>query len=877
MAKSKGIRRRGFLQSVALATAVSADAQNPAAKPDSYPRPLAGPQLAMISFPLGGVGAGSMGLGGRGQLRDWEIANRTDKGNAPGYAMPSIWAQADGAKPVARVLEARYQPPYEGASGLGARNAPGLSRLESATFTGEFPIARIDFHDRSLPVAVSLEAGTPFIPNDADASGLPMTVLRYRVRNRGRVAATVAIAYSIENPVVTLVQPAPRRAPDTRANEPRKGPAVEGLLMHNPQLAGDDPGKGTLALAVLRPADGEVTMLRGWPAGRWWNSPLLFWDDFTADGALGPEKEKPGNVGAVCLKRRIAAGAEADFAFVLAWHFPNRTPERTGWSAPRGHEKDVIGNWYATKFADAWAVAEHTARHLDDLTRRTHQFVTAVRETTIPAPVKDAAMANLSTLVSTTCFRTADGEFHGFEGVNDKAGCCHGNCTHVWNYETATAHVFPSLSRSLRRSAFGYSLDDQGLMYFRQTLPDGIARSGHSATDGQMGQIMKVYIDWQLSGDDAFLREFYPKAKRALQFSWIPGGWDADRDGVMEGVQHNTYDVEFYGPNPLCGVYYLGALRACEEMARATGDTAFAQECRRLFDSGSKWIDANLFNGEFYIQKIQAFTADKIAKGLRSTMGADDPEHPEYQMGDGCLIDQLLGQYLAEIAGLGPLVAPANIRKTLESIWRYNHKANVAAHDSVQRTYVLNDEAALVVCDYGKGTRPRIPFPYYAEAWTGLEYSTAALMMYHGMADRGVQVFDECRRRYDGVRRNPWDEPECGHHYARAMSSWSGMVALAGFRYAGPERRVIAAPRAPLPFRSFWSAGPGWGSFSLTPRRFSLAVTEGSLPVKRVEFPGSAAPWKAPGAEIAREGGRVIATFRDGFTLAAGNELVVQP
>jgi hypothetical protein len=258
-------------------------------------------------------------------------------------------------------------------------------------------------------------------------------------------------------------------------------------------------------------------------------------------------------------------------------------------------------------------------------------------------------------------------------------------------------------------------------------------------------------------------------------------------------------------------------------------------------------------------------------------MGADDPEHPEYQMGDGCLIDQLLGQYLAEIAGLGPLVAPANIRKTLESIWRYNHKANVAAHDSVQRTYVLNDEAALVVCDYGKGTRPRIPFPYYAEAWTGLEYSTAALMMYHGMADRGVQVFDECRRRYDGVRRNPWDEPECGHHYARAMSSWSGMVALAGFRYAGPERRVIAAPRAPLPFRSFWSAGPGWGSFSLTPRRFSLAVTEGSLPVKRVEFPGSAAPWKAPGAEIAREGGRVIATFRDGFTLAAGNELVVQP
>jgi uncharacterized protein (DUF608 family) len=885
MSKPKGIRRRGFLQSVALASAVPAEAQTAARQPnaDPYPRVFTGPQLAMISFPLGGVAAGSIGLGGRGQLRDWEIANRTDKGNAPSYAMPSIWAQAEGAKPVARVLEARYQPPYEGSSGLGSRNAPGLSRLESATFTGEFPVARIAFQDRTLPVAVSLEAGTPFIPNDADASGLPMTVLRYRVRNPGRAPAAVAIAWSIENPVATLLPQAQRPSGDTRTNEPRDGAGVEGLLMHNPQLDAADPGKGSFALAILRPGDGEVSMLRGWPAGRWWNSPLLFWDDFTADGALGPESAKPGNVGAVCLKRRIAAGAEAEFAFVLAWHFPNRTPARCGWSAPKGHENDVIGNWYATKFADAWAIAEHTAAQIDDLSRRTRQFVAAVRDTTIPAAVKDAAMANLSTLVSTTCFRTADGEFHGFEGVNDKSGCCHGNCTHVWNYETATAHVFPSLSRSLRRSAFGYSLDDQGLMYFRQTLPDGIERSGHSAADGQMGQIMKVYIDWQLSGDPAFLRDLYPKAKRALEFAWIPGGWDADRDGVMEGVQHNTYDVEFYGPNPLCGVYYLGALRATEEMARASGDTAFAAECRRLFESGSRWIDANLFTGEYYIQKVRAFRNDEIAKGLRSNMGADDPEHPEYQVGDGCLVDQLLGQYLADAAGLGPLLQPANIRAALESIWRYNHKPSVALHDSVQRTYVLNDEAAMLVCDYGKGTRPKIPFPYYAEAWTGLEYSTAALMMWSGMTDRGIQAFAEARRRYDGVRRNPWDEPECGHHYARAMSSWSGMLAMSGFRYGGPERRVVAAPRGPLPFRSFWSAGPGWGAFSLSPRRLEITVAEGALPLKRIEFPSAiAAGWKiavmgqAAAADIARENDRVIVTMREEITLPSGKGLIVE-
>ncbi len=140
----------------------------------------------MIAFPLGGVGAGSLSLGGRGQLRDWEIFNKPNKGFSPNYALPSIWARAGNAKPVTRVLEARILPPYEGENGLGSNNAPGLSRLESAKFTGEYPLARIDFEDRSLPVKISLEAFSPFIPHEADESGLPVAILRYRVSNPGR-------------------------------------------------------------------------------------------------------------------------------------------------------------------------------------------------------------------------------------------------------------------------------------------------------------------------------------------------------------------------------------------------------------------------------------------------------------------------------------------------------------------------------------------------------------------------------------------------------------------------------------------------------------------------------------------------------------------
>lgn len=848
-------RRRTFLQQVALTgaaaqtrseataappqTAAPAQSAGPADIP--FPRAFTGRHLAEIAFPLGGVCAGSISLGGRGQLRDWEIFNRPDKGNAPSYAFPAIWAQAGGAKPVARVLESRIQPPYEGSSGLGTRNAPGLVRLASATFTGEFPLARIDFADTTLPVRVSLEAFSPFIPHEPDDSGLPVAILRYRVSNPGRSAAKVSIAWSIDNPAGRTA------AADTRVNEERTSGHLDGLYMSSPDLPANDPLKGSFVLAVIDPGGARVTRLRGWQRDRWWNSPMLYWDDFSADGELGPEPAARSGVGALCAGRTIAPGAHADYTFLLAWHFPNRTPRRCGWTAPKGDEETLIGNWYSQRFSDAWAAAEYAAEHLAALEKKTRTFAAALRESTIPGAIKDAASANLSTLVTQVCFRTADGEFHGFEGANDHGGCCHGSCAHVWNYETVTPHLFPSFARSLRATSFGYDLDAAGALHFRENLPHKQPLWGFAAADGQMGQILHAYLDWKLSGDTEWLRSLWPGIKRAIEFAWTPGGWDADRDGVMEGVQHNTYDVEFYGPNPLCGIYYLGGLRAAEEMARAAGDAASAAEYRRVFESGRKWLDANLFNGEYYVQQVRGVAKDKIAPSLRSDMGSEDTVDPQYQVGAGCLADQLIGQYLADVAGLGPLVAPANIRKTLASIYRYNYRRTMLEHQSVERTYVLNDEAAVVVCDYGKAERPRIPFPYYAEAWTGIEYLVASQMIFAGMRREGVEFFRNARLRFDGEKRNPWNEPECGHHYSRAMSAWSGVVAASGFRYDGPAQAVEI--HAPAGHRCFWSTASGWGTFRVTASAAAIRVEHGELPLRSCTVNG-----KKSAAKTIREG-----------------------
>src|SRR5512146_393432 len=283
----------------------------------------------------------------------------------------------------------------------------------------------------------------------------------------------------------------------------------------------------------------------------------------------------------------------------------------------------------------------------------------------------------------------------------------------------------------------------------------------------------------------------------------------------MEGVQHNTYDVEFLGPNPFCGLWYLGALRAGEEMARAVGDTNSAGEYHRLFRRGSEWIDAHLFNGEYYIQKVAPIPKGEVAKGLLMGMGTVDTEHPTFQLGDGCLADQLMGQYFAHLAALGLLVERDHIQKALRAIYKYNYKRTLATHASVQRVYALNEEAGVVVCDYPRGERPTTPFPYFAEVWSGIEYAAAALMIFSGMVRGGVEIIESGRRRCDGEKRNPWNEAECGYPYARPMAGWAPLLALGGFHYHGPGKAVVAQPAAGREnFSSFWSTGTGWGSFS---------------------------------------------------------------
>jgi len=816
--------------------------------------------LARVALPLGGIGTGTVSLGGRGDLRHWEIVNRPAKGFDPVIGrfgttpFFALYAKPADGDPVMRAIEGPVElEDYEGSRGSIARNH-GLPRFRKCSFSAAYPFGQVHLSDAGVPVDVRIEGFNPLIPADPDRSGIPVAVLRFVLTNKTDKTVTASVCSSVAN-FIGQDGSSPGRAwsgdkdysvgPKQNRNKFRRKRGVQGVFMYSEGVPESAEQWGTMALATS--AEAGVTYRTAWANVSWGNALLDFWDDFSANGEVANRDVGGADSPAASLavKVKLAPRSERAITYLLTWHFPNRQT----WTPKEGEaccdgacgDPNRVGNYYTTQYRDAWDVASKTAADLAGLEADTLKFVRTFCDSDLPAVVKEAALYNLSTLRSQTCFRTEDGRFFGFEGCHDTAGCCVGSCTHVWNYEQATAFLFGDLAKTMREVEFGHATRDDGFMSFRVHLPiERAQEQARAAADGQMGTLMKLYRDWQLSGDDEMLKQLWPNARKAIEFCWIKGGWDGDQDGVMEGCQHNTMDVEYYGPNPQMGAWYLGALRATGEMARHMGETGFADKCRSLAEQGGKWMDANLFNDDYYEHEIRppAKPTD-VAQGLTIGMGASKLKEPELQLGSGCLVDQLVGQYMAHVCGLGYLLKKSNVAKTLRSIKKYNFKKGFHDHFNHLRSFILGDESGLLMGTYPKGRRPKKPFPYYNEVMTGFEYSTAVHMLYEGQIDSGLECIQAIRSRYDGYKRSPFDEAECGHHYARAMASWAAVLALTGFHYSGVEQSMTFAHQDGL---HFWSNGHAWGTCRQKTTRkgvsVGLRVLHGSVTLKRFEVTG---------------------------------------
>jgi len=858
------------------------------------PRVYRGRNLAEIAFPLGGLGCGNVSIGGYGQLRDWELFNRPGKGLNLQDSFFAVWAKTEGREPVAAVLEAEAPSPFTGSYGFRGRVAPGLPRLGSASFASTYPFARVKLEDAGLPVTASVEAFTPFVPLRDIESGLPAAVFLWTIANRGRRRVSASVAFSLLNPIgldgTEGWVGARNAAFGGNRNELVQDRHNWAIHMTSERYPAGDVRHGSLAAGVLWPRVSAVTR---WPVQPGWGlwDLMEIWREFAATGRVrGPSEPSvsPDGTterGTLCALLELEPGEALTVPFVLAWSFPNR---RNDWNTEAEVRGKIIKNYYTTWFPDAPAVLSHVVREFDRLQGESRAFERAFWGSSLPWDVLESAGNQLATLRSNSCWRDQEGRFFGFEGCGggydgggDRVGCCPLNCTHVWNYAQTVAFLFPELERTMRTTDFMCNTRPGGDMAFRTLAPvEAGALWNHSpAADGQMGTIMRLYREWQISGDMEFLRSLWPKAKEALEYAWK--GWDADRDGVMEGEQHNTFDIEFYGPNPLTTVLYLGALRAGEEMALAVGEQDAASEYRKVFDAGSRKAAELLWNGEYFVQP------DVPAAGAAA--GPGGPAVRVHQHGDGCLTDQLLGQWMAHLTGLGYLLPEAKVKKAVMAIYRHNFRRSLRGLVNTGRVYAHQDDGGVLECTWPRGARPKAPFPYADEVWTGSEYQLAAHLILEGLVREGLEVVSAVRRRHDGDRRNPFNEPECGNHYVRGLSSWSVLLALSGFRWSAPEQTLRFVPALPgARFSAFFSNGAAWGTATQGRSRrrglVTFAVAGGALAVRRLRLdPGFTKlerAWIEPGmtflrGSLERRKGEALVEFADRVEVQGGQALVL--
>ncbi|MES1214384.1 MAG: GH116 family glycosyl hydrolase, partial [Bacteroidota bacterium] len=450
-----------------------------------------------------------------------------------------------------------------------------------------------------------------------------------------------------------------------------------------------------------------------------------------------------------------------------------------------------------------------------------------------------------------TVMRQYDGRLWSWEGCGDSWGCCHGSCTHVWNYAQAIPHLFPALERSLRNTEFCESQSTEGHQNFRSTLPiQPATHDFHSAADGQLGGIMKIYRDWRISGDNEWLRKIFPMVRKSMDYCIQT--WDPREKGVIEEPHHNTYDIEFWGPDGMHSSFYLGSLQAISEMGEYLGIDI--SRYKKLAALGKKVVETDLYDGEFFIQNIKFKglnakdpTTEKSYGGEYSKEAKEllEKEGPKYQYGKGCLSDGVLGAWIARMCGLNDPMDTAKIKSHLLAVHKYNLKENLSEHANPQRpSYALGDEGGLLLCTWPKGGKLSLPFVYSDEVWTGIEHQVASHLMLMGQVKEGLDIVRASRNRYDGRIRNPFNEYECGHWYARALSSYGYIQALTGVRYDAVEKKLYVDSKVG-DFTSFFSTETGFGTVSLKAGKVAVNVVHGKIQIDKTEVAGKISAFKA--------------------------------
>lgn len=810
-----------------------------------------GEYLSRLAFPMGGLGAGMICLEGTGAISHVSVRNTPDIFNEP-FLMAAIAVK--GFENGTKILEGPV-PKWKvfgnpGTGGGSGDNSYGFPRFSKATFNARFPFGEIKLEDSDIPMAVSITGWSPFIPTDTDNSSLPVGSLEYTFKNTSDKTLEAAFSYHAQNFMKIEL-------PSTWGGTYEEGSSIAGIkngFLLQQKCTPDKPYyKGDFA--IFTDDNNTVTDLC-WFRGGWFDARSMVWKDiqnfsFAEDTTT---LDSPG--ASIYVPFKLKPGEEKTIKVMMAWYCPhselrvalppvNGLVKKSSTVCEPGSSccPDLSGTyyepWYAGRFKDIKDLVRYWSMNYDELRTKSDLFTQTFYESDLPAEVIEAVAANLTILKSPTVLRQKDGKLWGWEGCFDKGGCCHGSCTHVWNYAQSISHLFPDMERTLRETEFMANQNDEGHQTFRATLP--IKNPDHSfyaAADGQLGGIMKVYREWRISGDTPWMKSIFPKVKQSLDYCIHT--WDPKHKGIVEEPHHNTYDIEFWGPEGMCTSFYLGALTSIIQMGETLGEDVSSY--KELLTKGKTYMETELYDGEYFIQQIKwlGLEADNpvksASKGINNqgyspeALKILEKEGPKYQYGSGCLSDGVLGCWIAKMSGLPDFIDQEKVKSHLQSVYNYNFKTDLTDHINPQRpSFALGTDGGLLLCTWPKGSELSLPFVYSNEVWTGIEYQVASHLMLMGEVEKGLDIVREVRKRYDGRIRNPFNEYECGHWYARAMSSYGLIQGLTGIRFDAVDGKLYIDSKIGDNFKSFISTDTGWGLAGLKDGKPFIDVKYGKI------------------------------------------------
>ncbi len=816
-------------------------------------------KTSQISFPLGGIGAGCIGFSGNGHLVDWEIFNRPNKGYRNGFTHFGVRTEDENGAIDFRILKGDVAPPYLGDA--GANNGfheefgfgvqkhlmAGWPHFREHEFTGEYPFASVKFGEKDFAADCTLHGWSPFIPGNSLDSSIPCACIEVELKNNTDKTVKYTVTGVLTNPW---------------NYENSYNCVNDRTLTVNSGISEDDINFGDLSLSLLDDSC-EFSFQEYWYRGDWFDHCEMYFNDLRAGGKFlnrnyEHRREFGGETCADHIKSsydhgllaahfELAAGESRIVPFSITWNVPNCEnywDKNIDEITAKYNVTNRWKNFYSTQWKNSKSSAKYVADNYERMKSETLNFKNSLFSSTLPKEALDGISSNISTLKSPTCLRLEDGTFWGWEGSGSSVGSCEGSCSHVWGYAQALAFLFPDLERSMRDAHLNRSVDEHGCCNFRIGLPLGAHFSyERPCIDGQYGDIMKIYREWKISGDDQWLKNWYPTVRKMVEFAWSKENieqWDINKSGVMTGRQHHTLDMELFGPNSWLNGYWLGALLATSKIAKFVGDDEFATECLDIYKRGKEWTDKNLFNGEFYHQLIDLKDKSILEKYNAIAMyWNEESKEIKYQIGEGCVIDAVLPQLYGDLYGIGEIYDPAQTRSTLQTIYKNNFKKSMREICNVWRVFSVNDESGVMICSWPDvSKKPAIPLPYSNETMHGFEWSFACLLIINGMIKEGMEIVKSIRSHYDGAKRNPWNEIECGSNYARSMASYGLLASFSGFQFDRGNKSLGFKPVVDNElYKTFWSLGDVWGTYEQTANTAKLEVKFGCLDLQQISLP----------------------------------------